>query len=83
MENFNIGRLSIEFHEQWSYFFTGANWYDLTIIKLEVEYEANMGYLRSCLWILGVGVDISLDIGSTPDRDELISRINLFERNDK
>lgn len=45
----------VEFHEEWSQVFGGRNWYTVTPIKLEFEYDEAMGCVEATIILLGIG----------------------------
>lgn len=45
-----------EFHEEWSQVLGHCNWYTITPIKIEVEWDKVLGGLEATFIILGLGV---------------------------
>jgi hypothetical protein len=63
--------LSFTFHEQYSQFFTLANWYDYTFIQFSLDHDALFGNLTLDAGLMGFQMSVCLMYTRTREMDKI------------
>lgn len=66
------GIIGFQFSEQWSDLLGDCNWYDITLINLEVEYDARYGKIDMSAGLLGFKLYIAYRLEETEAYKELM-----------
>ena len=55
---FERGNWMLDANQQWTDLFEPCNWYDFTVIRIDIENDKCMGAWEASFWLLGFGVRI-------------------------
>lgn len=80
-KEFLIGKVQVEFYEEWSHFFEKCNWYTFTPFCLTFENEAYLGAFEVTLTLMGFTVRVTYQYNEEPINTLKQLRDEAFKNN--